>query len=141
MGHVLWGWQELWSSGHLTGVSEVTAALLISPLLGFLMAYLLQKLSGFLLRNATFAINKQINRLQWIMGALLAYSHGSNDTQKVIGLVNLALLSAGILQQPVAPLWVRLAGGSVMFLGTLFGGWSIMKTLAGGFSKSARCTA
>lgn len=130
--HVLWGWQELWTAGHLTGVSEIAVALLISPLLGFITAYFLQKISEFLFRNATFAINKHLNRLQWVMGALLAYSHGANDTQKVIGLINLALLSAGILQQPATPVWVRLAGGSVMFLGTLFGGWSIMKTLGRG---------
>jgi len=127
--HVLWGWQEWVSTGQLTGVSEVFAALLISPLLGFLSAFLLQKLAGLLLRNARFSVNILLQKLQWLMGALLAFSHGANDTQKVIGLIQLALLAAGVLDQSVTPLWVRLAGGAVMFLGTLFGGWSIMKTL------------
>ncbi len=128
--HILWGWKELLNPGHhLTGIVKVFAALLISPPIGFLLAFILQKGVSMALRNAKYTVNRWLRRLQWVMAALLAYSHGANDTQKIMGLITLALMAAGYLHEQVTPLWVRLAGGSVMFAGTLFGGWSIMKTL------------
>ena len=129
--HVLWGWKELFS-GHLTGIAAIVAALIISPMLGFFVAFLFQKISEILLRNASFRVNKSIKRSQWVLAALLAYSHGANDTQKAMGLISLAMLGAGIADSLTTPLWVRLAAGSVMFLGTMFGGWSIIKTLGRG---------
>jgi len=66
------------------------------------------------------------------MAAILAYSHGANDTQKIMGLITLSLMAAGYLNEQVTPEWVKLSGGSVMFMGTLFGGWTIMKTLGRG---------
>ncbi|OPY58352.1 MAG: Low-affinity inorganic phosphate transporter 1 [Pelotomaculum sp. PtaU1.Bin035] len=131
--HILWGWEELFGVRHeLAGIVKVFAALLISPTLGFAFAFLLQKILSFALRNAKFTVNKWLKGLQWIMAAVLAYSHGANDTQKIMGLITLALMAGGYLHQQVTPEWVRLSGGIVMFAGTLFGGWSIMKTLGSG---------
>lgn len=127
--HVLWGWTELIYDHHLTGIVKVFAALIISPLLGFTIAYWLQKIVSFSLRNAKTTVNKRLKKLQWFTAALLAYSHGANDTQKIMGLITMALLSGNLLQQQATPGWVRIAGGLVMFAGTMFGGWSIMKTL------------
>lgn len=130
--HILWGWRELIYTHQLTGIVKVFTALLISPLLGFTIAYCLQKTVSFSLRNAKFTVNRHLKGLQWFMAALLAYSHGANDTQKVMGLITLALMAGNLLQQQITPEWVRLSGGMVMFAGTLFGGWSIMKTLGQG---------
>ncbi|MCG9967095.1 inorganic phosphate transporter [Pelotomaculum terephthalicicum JT] len=130
--HILWGWKELIYTHQLTGLVKVFSALLISPVLGFAIAYCLQKTVSFSLKNARFAVNRRLKGLQWIMAALLAYSHGANDTQKIMGLITLALLAGNLLQQQITPEWVRLSGGMVMFAGTLFGGWSIMKTLGQG---------
>lgn len=131
--HVLWGWNELTGANHrLTGIVLVVAALLFSPLIGFVFAFLLGKASALLLRNAKFGVNKRLNRLQWLISGFLSYSHGANDTQKIIGILALALASGGGQTLQAAPLWVRIAGGGVMFIGTLLGGWSIMKTIGRG---------
>jgi len=127
---VLWGWSQLFGKTHeLTGMMRIFAALLISPPLGFILAYLLQKLLSLALRNARNTVNRWLKRLQWVMAAMLAFSFGANDTQKIMGLITLALIASGNLQQQAVPLWVRLSGALVMFCGTVLGGWSIMRTL------------
>jgi inorganic phosphate transporter, PiT family len=131
--HILWGWHELASRSHqLTGITMVVAALVFSPVLGFATAFILEKAAKILLRNAAFGLNKWLNRLQWVIAAALSYSHGANDTQKVIGILALAIMASGRSSIQEAPLWVRIAGGLVMFFGTLLGGWSIMKTIGRG---------
>lgn len=128
--HVLWGISELIGPSHeVKGIVKVAAFLFISPVLGFILAFLLEKLSKLMLRNAKYSLNTGIKRLQWLVSALLAFNHGANDTQKMIGLIALALASAGGTPLGEAPLWVRICGGAVMFVGTALGGWSIMKTI------------
>lgn len=131
--HILWGWSELISDEHqITGIVKVIAALFLSPLLGFVIAFLLEKISKLLMRNSKVSANKRINQLQWLIVAGLSYSHGSNDTQKIIGLFTLALAAWSGTAIHSAPLWVKGSGGIVMFMGTMLGGWSIMKTLGRG---------
>lgn len=128
--HVLWGVSELFGQSHqVTGIVKVVIFLLVSPILGFLLGFIFEKLSKLILRNAKFSANRWIKRFQWVISALLAYTHGANDTQKIIGLIILALASAGGASITSAPLWVRVCGGAVMFAGTMLGGWSIMKTI------------
>ncbi|WP_371361904.1 hypothetical protein SRRS_32000 [Sporomusa rhizae] len=131
--HILWGWNELIGPNHhLIGVIKIFAALIISPLLGFIAAFILQTISNIILRNANFKINIWIKKIQWIIAALLAYSHGANDTQKIIGIMFLALSAAGYTSGHILQEWIRGLAGGVMFLGTLLGGWSIMKTIGRG---------
>jgi PiT family inorganic phosphate transporter len=128
--HIIWGFGELLGPTHqLTGIMKVIIFLLISPLIGFILAFFLEKTSHILLKNAEFGVNRHLKRLQWIMSGALSFNHGANDTQKIIGLIMLALASANNTTVDTAPLWVRVGGGSVMFLGTMLGGWSIMKTI------------
>ena len=134
--HILWGWSELVGTNHkITGIVKVVAALIISPLFGFALAFILEKITKIVLRNAKFTMNKWLNRIQWLIAASLSYSHGANDTQKIIGMLTLALFAGGGITVMTAPLWVRIAGGLVMFLGTMLGGWSIMKTIGRGIYK------
>lgn len=131
--HILWGWSELFSEEHqITGIVKVIAALFLSPLLGFVIAFFLEKILKLLMRNSKVSANKRINQLQWLIVAGLSYSHGSNDTQKIIGLFTLALAAWSGTAIHSAPLWVKGSGGIVMFMGTMLGGWSIMKTLGRG---------
>lgn len=131
--HIIWGWSELIDANHkITGIVKIVAALIISPLLGFALAFILEKVTKLFLRNAKFSINKWLNRVQWVIVACLSYSHGANDTQKVIGILTLALAAGGGVAMQTAPLWVRVCGGLVMFMGTMLGGWSIMKTIGRG---------
>lgn len=128
--HVAWGLSDLLGSGHrLGGVVKVFAGLIISPVIGFIAAALLQRLMELLLRNASFSANRWLKRSQWVVAAVLAFNHGSNDTQKILGLVSLTLLAARWVGQEQIPLWSQVVGGLIMFAGTIFGGWSIIKTL------------
>ena len=127
---ILWGVSELFSGNHqVVGIIKVIASLIFSPLLGFTIAYLIQKISALMLRNSKFSINHTINKLQWIVAAALAFSHGSNDSQKITGLISLALISAGVVKTHSVPLSIKIAVGLVMFVGTALGGWKIMKTI------------
>ncbi len=131
--HVLWGWSELVGANHqVTGIVKVIAALLLSPVLGFVIAFLIEKLSKLLLRNSKVSLNKRIKQLQWLIVGGLSFSHGSNDTQKIIGIFTLALAAWSGATIHSAPIWVKASGGLVMFMGTMLGGWSIMKTLGRG---------
>jgi PiT family inorganic phosphate transporter len=127
---VLWGFSALMGSDpHITGVMKVIIAMFISPPIGFGLAYLLQKGVSLALRNSTRKANKWIKRSQWGTVFLLAYSQGSNDTQKHMGIIMLALLSANLVSGTEVPLWVRVLTGIIMLVGYLGGGWTIMKTL------------
>ncbi|MEQ8198628.1 MAG: inorganic phosphate transporter [Clostridiaceae bacterium] len=129
-GSIMWGVTELLSGGHqLAGIVKVVAALVFSPLLGFAIAYLIQKISVLMLRNSKFSMNRNIKRIQWLVAAALAFSHGSNDSQKITGLIALALFSAGAVKTHSVPFAIKMAVGLVMFIGTALGGWKIMKTL------------
>ncbi|MDT8899844.1 inorganic phosphate transporter [Anaeroselena agilis] len=131
---IVWGVKEL-LAGEVTGIVKVIVGLVISPLGGFAVAYLMQVMMEGVLKNTRFATtNRWLKRLQWLMVGTLAYSHGANDTQKVMGVIILALMAAG---QTAAgsydiPAWLRMSVAVIMFVGILCGGWSIMKTLGRG---------
>lgn len=127
---ILWGVSELFSGSHqVVGITKVIAALVFSPLLGFIIAYFMQKIATILLRNSKFSINRNIKKIQWLVAAALAFSHGSNDSQKITGLITLALISGNVLQTNTVPIIIKIAVGLVMFAGTALGGWKIMRTI------------
>jgi len=129
-GNIEWGMDALLSQGHqIKGILKVMIALLISPPIGFGLAYLLQKIVKLSLRNAKRKVNRWIKKVQWVTAALLAYSHGANDTQKHMGIIMMAMLSGGLITGTVVPIWLRFLVGGVMLIGTLGGGWRIMRTL------------
>jgi inorganic phosphate transporter, PiT family len=74
-------------------------------------------------------INQRFRRLQVLSAAFMAFSHGSNDAQKTMGIMTLALVAAGVLPEPVVPLWVILLAASAISLGTAAGGWRIIRTM------------
>lgn len=129
---VQWGFTAIMGpEPHITGVTKVLIALLISPPIGFGLAFALQKGITFMLRNKTRKANKWIKRFQIGTVALLAYSQGANDTQKHMGVIMLALMSAGLvsISGTDVPIALRVVTGVIMLLGYLGGGWTIMKTL------------
>ncbi len=133
--HVVWGWQALAQEGRWNGLTKIIAALLFSPVAGLLIAYLLQKLAGLLLRWARPGINRSLRRMQWLTAAWLAFSHGANDAQKSMGVITLVLLLGGSLQEFVVPGWVILLCASGITLGTASGGWRIVRTVGFGIYK------
>ncbi len=131
---VVWGIEQL-RHGHFTGVTKVLAALLLSPLLGFIIGYGLHVLMRFLLRAAQPSVNRKLNYAQWLAAAVLAFAHGTNDAQKGMGIITLLLLLGGYIPEFKVPLWVVLASASCITLGTLMGGWRIVRTVGYGIYK------
>ncbi|SDX36325.1 inorganic phosphate transporter, PiT family [Marininema mesophilum] len=114
----------------VTGLLEILIALLLSPLLGGLLAYGLMKLIRALFANSNPSKVKRIFRpLQIISSSLMAFSHGTNDAQKAMGIITLALVAGGYLDTVEVPTWVVIAAGLTMGLGTAIGGWRIIRTM------------
>ena len=133
--HVVWGWQALVLEGRWSGLTKIIAALLLSPVAGLLIGYLLQKLAGLLLLWARPGINRTLRRLQWLTAAWLAFSHGANDAQKSMGVITLVLLLGGSLEEFAVPDWVIFLCASAITLGTALGGWRIVRTVGFGIYK------
>ena len=132
--HVVWGFQEL-GQGHLTGVTKVLLALVLSPIIGFWAGFIIHRLMGFFLRAAKPIVNKYLRRVQFITSAGLAFSHGANDAQKSMGIITLALLLGGFIPEFKVPFWVVLSCALAITLGILSGGWRIVRTVGFGIYK------
>ncbi len=128
IGSISWGVEDL-LSGTLTGLTKVFFFLFLSVLIGFLGGYILKKISMVALRNAKRTANTSIRRVQLLTAAVLAFAHGANDSQKQMGVITLGLISAGLLATEQIPVWVRILCALAIALGTIGGGWKIMKTL------------
>lgn len=125
---VAWGFAEL-ANGHLTGIVKVLAALVLSPLIGFWVGFLIHRLLSALLVAAKPAANARLRGLQYVTAACLAFSHGANDAQKSMGILTLALLLGGFIPTFEVPFWVMVACATAITLGILSGGWRIVRTL------------
>ena len=112
------------------GWSKVLIGLIFSTFLGFFGGLLLMALLYRMLANSRpGTVRRVFGRLQILSAAFMAFSHGSNDGQKFIGVFTLALLLGGILPSFEVPLWVILLCALTMGLGTAVGGWRIVKTM------------
>lgn len=112
------------------GIVKILMSLLISPILGFIIGYGFMKLILALFgRLAPGIVGKYFGRMQIFSSAFFAFGHGSNDAQKAMGIITMALVSGGVIQAMEVPKWVILTCALAMGLGTLFGGWKIIKTL------------
>jgi PiT family inorganic phosphate transporter len=90
-----------------------------------MMSMILKFFGSFPVRT----INKHFGKLQIISASFMAFSHGSNDAQKVMGIITLTLVSGGFLDSVEVPFWVILICALAMGLGTAFGGWKVIKTM------------
>ncbi|MEN6480795.1 MAG: inorganic phosphate transporter [Anaerolineaceae bacterium] len=120
---------------QLSGLGQVLLALFASPILGLLVGYLMMKLILFLARKASMKINFFFKNAQIITGVGLALSHGANDAQKTMGIITLALLTAGKIDHFEVPLWVIALSAGAIALGTSIGGWRLIRTLGSKFYK------
>ena len=112
------------------GVYKVLLGLIISPIVGLLLGYLLMRLLMWLFGRSPIAfVNSFFNKAQIVSAAYMAFSHGNNDAQKTMGIITMALVSYYNLPDFDVPLWTMLLCASAMALGTALGGWRIIKTL------------
>jgi inorganic phosphate transporter, PiT family len=119
------GWEAIKPQGLL----KVFIPLLTSPLIGFVVGFFLLKLTLTLSWDATPRINAFFKRSQIFTGLALALSHGTNDSQKTMGIITLALVTAGVIKVFVVPTWVIFLCATMIALGTLVGGWRLIRTL------------
>ncbi len=124
-----------WNQIQLQGLGKILIPLFTSPLIGFGVGFLLLRGIMALCLDATPRINGLFKRSQIVTGVALALSHGTNDSQKTMGVITLALVTAGYLKTFYIPLWVIVLCASMIALGTATGGWRLIRTLGGKFYK------
>jgi PiT family inorganic phosphate transporter len=108
----------------------------MSTVVGFGLAYVLMIAIYWIFRRAPRTnTNRMFGHLQIVSAGFMAFSHGSNDGQKFMGIFALALMLGGVTTTFEIPLWIVLVCGSVMALGTALGGWRIIKTMGTGITK------
>jgi PiT family inorganic phosphate transporter len=119
-----------WTILNAGGISKIFLSLFASPIMGFAVGYLFMKIILHLFGGlAPGIISKHFGRLQIFSSTFMAFGHGSNDAQKAMGIITMALLAAGKIQTLDVPTWVVLTCALAMGFGTIFGGWKIIKTL------------
>jgi len=124
-----------WGAIQLGGLEKVLIALFTSPIIGFVFGYLILRLVYILSWDATPRINAFFKRSQLVTALALALSHGTNDAQKTMGIITLALVTGGYLTVFAVPTWVILLCAGMIALGTAVGGWKLIRTLGGKFFK------
>ena len=125
------------SSLIAAGVIKVVAFIVISPVLGMVLGSFMMIVVSWVFRGSTpRRVDKWSRRLQLISASAYALGHGGNDAQKTIGIIWMLLLSAGIMQNgdPV-PMWVIASCYTAIGLGTVFGGWRIIKLMGQKITK------
>jgi PiT family inorganic phosphate transporter len=111
-------------------VGKVLAPGVASLLIGFAGAFGLMVALFWIFRSAARRpLARLFRRLQVFSAGFVAFSHGSNDAQKTMGIITLALFSAGVIDTVAVPTWVIVLSATAMSLGTAVGGWRIMKTM------------
>ena len=120
-----------WGALNVQGiVNKVLIPGLTSPLLGFVGAFLLMLALYWIFRNAKRKpMARGFRRVQVISAGYMAFAHGSNDAQKTMGIITLALFSAGVIPTIDVPYWVIVVSATALSLGTAVGGWRIMHTM------------
>jgi PiT family inorganic phosphate transporter len=121
------------------GLAKTSAAIVLSPFTGFVLALLLTLLVSWLfLRTTPYGVDIMFRYLQFVSASLYSLGHGGNDAQKTMGIIAVLLFSQGYLgSEFYVPFWVVITCQAAMALGTLMGGWRIVKTMG---SKITRLT-
>jgi PiT family inorganic phosphate transporter len=118
------------------GIIKTASFIFVSPLLGMTLGALLMiAVSWICLRSAPRRVDRWFRRLQLVSSALYSIGHGSNDAQKTMGIIWLLLIAAGSTTRDHLPVWVIVSCYVAIALGTLFGGWRIVKTMGQRITK------
>jgi PiT family inorganic phosphate transporter len=131
-----------------SGIIKTTAFIVLSPAIGMFLGFFFMVLSMNLNRNSNMARSDKLYRkLQFVSSAIYSLGHGMNDAQKTIGIIAIVLYSKGLINSSFnIPYWIIIMCYTTIALGTMFGGWRIVKTMGtkitklkpiGGFSAEA----
>src|SRR3989475_3799537 len=119
------------SAAVWSGLSKTLLAIVLSPLVGFLLALVLVAIVSWLsVRSTPFAVDRAFRILQFVSASLYSLGHGGNDAQKTMGIIAVLLYSQGHLGTDFSvPFWVVISCQAAMGMGTLMGGWRIIRTM------------
>lgn len=132
--NIHWGISEL-MNGQIDGFMKIITGMFFSPLVGFLAGFILMKIFLFLFRRLSAKSKIFFIITQYLTVSWLAFSHGTNDAQKGMGIIGMLLLASGVNNTFSIPDWVILLCASSITLGTMSGGWNIIKTVGFGIYK------
>jgi PiT family inorganic phosphate transporter len=124
------------ASMNYKGFFKILQALIISPLIAFTLGFLIYIIFKITLKNLNLSkTNNRFRHFQIATAALQAYTHGTNDAQKAMGIITMALIANGYHTTTDIPFWVQFSCALAMGLGTSVGGWKIIKTVGGKIMK------
>ena len=115
----------------MSGFIKTTSAIVLSPLAGMILAVALMIALSWVVRRSTpFAVDQRFRKLQLLSASLYSLGHGGNDAQKTMGIIAVLLYSQGLIGGEFhVPFWVVIASQLAMALGTMLGGWKIVRTM------------
>lgn len=118
------------------GIGKIVAALIFSPVVAIVTGVVMMNLMFIFFGSfSPHSVNQNFKRMQIISAAAMSFSHGSNDAQKSMGIITLALFSGGFISEFEVPLFVKILCAAAMAFGTAMGGWRIIKTVGGKIFK------
>ena len=119
------------------GVLKIVIFIVVAPLLGMILSYIISIIViNIVQRQSPFIVDKHFRRLQLLSAAAFSLGHGGNDAQKSMGIIWVALITMGMATtQDKISLWIVLSCQTAIALGTLFGGWRIVKTMGQRITK------
>lgn len=121
---------------HWKGLQKIVMALILSPIVGVAIGFVFMMIVMRLFHDSNPGpLNKNFRKLQVASAAFMAFSHGTADAQKSMGVITMALLSYGLIPTFDVPTWVKVSCAIAMGLGTAAGGWRIIKTIGKDFVK------
>lgn len=127
---------EGFSAVKYNGFIKILEALIISPIIAFGVGFLLYGIIKLIFKNSNLAKkNRQFRSIQILTAAVQSYAHGTNDAQKSMGIITMALIVGGMQKSDDIQFWVQFSCALAMALGTSIGGWRIIKTVGGKIMK------
>ena len=120
---------------HMEGMIKVLIGLFVSPVIGLVFGWFIMRQSLFIGRHTPPAINTFFRRAQWLTAMTLGLSHGTNDAQKTMGIIAMGLVAFGVLPTFQVPIWVIAVSAAAIGLGTVLGGWRLIRTMGGRFYR------
>ncbi|MCT1904437.1 inorganic phosphate transporter [Oceanobacillus sojae] len=121
---------------HFQGFLSIIEALIFSPILAFVIGFILYGIIKVIFKNSNLAkTNKRFRLVQILTASVQSFAHGTNDAQKSMGIITMALIVGGMHTTTDIPFWVQASCATAMALGTSIGGWRIIKTVGGKIMK------
>jgi len=115
---------------HIYGILRIASFIVLSPVIGMILGYFARTLVSWIFRRTSpKKVSPLFRRLQLVSAACYSLGHGTNDAQKTMGIVALLLFSNGYMKEFHVPMWIILSAHAAIALGTMAGGWRIIKTM------------